>query len=203
MLLKEMVDLSLFLGFIQEHGIIFSFLAGFITGESVIILLAFLSATGFLPWYYVLIFCTLGMYLSDFVPFTAGRFRFLRKFLEKKSIAQKVDRVEFHLIKYTKNNIFLILFYTKIIYGASIPALIYLGFKKIPYRKFAVYNLLVELIFVPAIFLIGWASGKGFALAMLIFENARIGIFLVIVIIFALILTKRWINQWLIKRQKL
>src|SRR3989339_548804 len=64
-------------------------------------------------------------------------------FLEKEKYVKQVEKIEYHLQKYTKNNLFLILFYTKIIYGASIPALVYLGAKKTSYSKFSYYNLYV------------------------------------------------------------
>ena len=68
--------------FLKDYGILASFLGGFITGESGILSLSFLSANGFIPVWYVLVFCTLGMYLSDFIPLTIGRFKFLRNIFE-------------------------------------------------------------------------------------------------------------------------
>ena len=188
---------------IGQYGKTISFFGGFVTGESVIVTLAFLSAQGVLPLWQVLIFCTLGMYSSDFIPFTIGRLRFFRKLLEREKFAKRVEKVEYYLQKHTKNNLFLILLYTKIIYGASIPALIYLGAKKTPYSKFAYYNLFVELLFVPGIVLIGWLTGKGFTLATKIFESARIAILLLIVLIILLYLIRKWESQRLIKKQRL
>ncbi|HIG94871.1 MAG: hypothetical protein QT05_C0051G0052 [archaeon GW2011_AR13] len=191
------------LPFIGQYGKSISFLGGFITGESVIITLAFLSAQGFLPLWYVLVFCTIGMYLSDFIPFTIGRFKFFRNFLEKEKYVRQVEKIEYHLQKYTKNNLFLILFYTKIIYGASIPALVYLGAKKTSYSKFSYYNLFVELIFVPFVVLIGWLTGKGFSFLAKIFENLRIAILFLILVIIILYFIRKWESQRLIKKQKL
>ncbi len=189
-----------FLPFLNEHGIIISFLAGFITGETVIVSLAFLAATGVLPLWYVLVFCTLGMYFSDFVPFIIGRLGIFRKLFRGKTF-KRTKKVEDVFLRYTKNNLFLALFYTKFIYGASIPALIYLGHKKTSYSKFAFYNIFVELIFVPLVVLIGWLSGKGFIISKTIFRDVRIGIFLVIVLFIVLFFVRKWINQLLIKRR--
>jgi len=191
------------LTFLNAHGIITSFFGGFITGESIIITLAFLSAQGFLPLWQVLVFCTLGMYLSDFIPLTVGRFKFFRKLLEREKFARRVEKIEYHLQKYTKNNLFLILLYTKFIYGASIPALVYLGAKKTSYSKFSFYDFLVEIIFVPIVVLIGWFSGKGFIFAKNIFRDIRIAIFLLIIFIILFIFVRKWWNQRLIKKRKL
>lgn len=194
---------DLLLTFLKNHGIIVSFFGGFITGESIVVTLGFLSAQGFLPLWPVLVFCALGMYLSDFIPLTIGRFKFFVKLLEREKSVRRVEKIEYHIQKYTKNNLFLILLYTKIIYGASIPTLIYLGAKKTSYSKFAYYNFFVEIIFVPIVVLIGWSAGKGFVFAKNIFRDIRIAIFLLIIFIILFIFVRKWLDQRLIKKQKL
>ncbi|MDP2925557.1 MAG: VTT domain-containing protein [Nanoarchaeota archaeon] len=190
------------LPFVDKYGIMIAFLGGFITGESVIITLGFLSANNVLALWKVLIFSTLGMYFSDFIPFTIGRLRFLKKILGNKWLSNKTKRAEESLQKYTKNNIFLMLLFTKFIYGASIPALIYLGYKRISYLKFAFYDFLVVLIFVPIVITIGYLSGKGFRIAVMIFDNLRIAIFLLIIFILLFIIIRKWLNMKLIKEQE-
>lgn len=187
---------------LKTHGMLLSFIGGFITGETIIILLAFLSAIGLIPLWYVLVFCTIGMYLSDFVPFTLGRFKFWKKFYTGK-MEKHAKNIEIKFLRYTKNNLFLTLFYTKFIYGLSIPALIYLGHKKTTYRRFALYNLFVEMVFVPIVVLIGWYSGKGFTLARTIFKDIRVAIFLLIILVIILTLIRKWMDQKLIKKQRL
>lgn len=189
------------LPFIKDNAIIFSFLGGFITGETVIMALAFFSATQGIPIWNVLIFSTLGMYLSDFIPFTFGRFKFLKN-LFKGKMEQRAKKAEELLLKYTQNNLFLTLLYTKFIYGASIPALIYLGHKKTPYSKFILNNLLVEIIFVPIVFSIGWLSGKGFTTIKIIFKDIRIAVFLLIIFFIVFSIVRKWMNQELIKKEK-
>jgi len=188
------------LPFVKNHGILISFFGGFITGETFIIVLAFLSANGVLPLWYVLVFCTLGMYLSDFVPFTIGKLKFWKRLIGEE-VSDRARDIENTFLKYTRNNLFLTLFYTKFIYGLSIPALIYLGYKKVSYKKFALYNLGVEIIFVPIVILIGWFSGKGFTIARTIFKDIRIAIFLLIFFMIIFSLIRKWIDKRLIKLQ--
>jgi membrane protein DedA with SNARE-associated domain len=194
-MIQEMILL-----FAKDHGILVSFLGGFITGETIIIPIAFLSANGFIPLWQVLIFCTLGMYLSDFIPFTIGRFKFLRNLFKGKSL-EHAKRLENRFLKLTKSNIFLTLLYTKFIYGLSIPALIYLGHKETSYSRFALYNLLVEIIFVPIVILIGWTGGKGFTIVQTIFKDVRIAILLLILFIITVFFIRKWVNKELTKRQ--
>lgn len=191
--------IELILPLLDKYGIIISFLAGFITGESIIIPLAFLSANDALPLWYIVIFSTLGMYLSDFIPFSIGKIKYFRDIWEKESTSKKAKIMEEKLQKYTKNNIFLTILYTKFIYGLSIPALIYLGSKKTKYSKFAFYNMLVEILFVPLLISIGWLSGKGFKSAKIIFRDVRIAIFLIIILAIVWILFRKWWSNRLTK----
>lgn len=194
--------LSYLLPYISQHGIIISFLIGFITGETFIIILAFLSATGTIPLWYVVIFCTLGMYLSDFVPFTIGKSRLLSRLFKVKN-KKATKKLEDKFLKYTHNNLFLALFYTKFIYGLSIPALIYFGHKGVSYKKFALYNVGVELIFVPIVVSVGWLAGKGFTYFLTAFRNIKLAIFLLIFLIIIVYFIRTWLDKRLIKKQKL
>lgn len=190
------------LPFVRDHGILISFLGGFITGETAILFIAFLSATGSIPLWQVLVFCTLGMYLSDFIPLTIGRFKLLRNIFEGKRFSKHLKKAEFILSKYTRHNLFLTILYSKVIYGASIPTLIYLGYKKTSYLKFALYNLLVEIIFVPTVVLIGWFGGSSYKFVSTLLRDIRITILLLIVFVFLLIFIRKWIDKELIRRQK-
>ncbi len=187
---------------IAKHSIIISFLGGFLTGETVIISLAFLSATGVLPILYVLVFSMLGMYFSDFIPFTVGRHRWFVKFFWEKKVEHRGKNIERILNRYTRHNLFLILLFTKFVYGASIPALLYLGSKKTPYARFCLANFLVEIIFVPVVCLVGWAAGKGFTIATNIFADIRIALFLLIALIVIFVLVRRWIDRRLTQEQR-
>lgn len=202
MTLSEIITQAI-LPFIARYGILISFFGGFITGESVILILAFMSATGILPVWYLLVFCTLGMFCSDFVPFTMGRHRWFVNFLWSEKTKHRGNNIEKILHKYTKHNLFLILLMTKFTYGASIPALFYLGSKKTPYTKFAATNIFVNIIFVPSVILVGWLAGKGFKFATNIFADIRIALLLVILIIVLFVIGRKWLDLRLIKKQRL
>lgn len=187
---------------IEQHGIIISFLIGFITGESFIIPLAFLSAQGYIALWKVVIFCTLGMYLSEFIPFTIGRTPFLRKFIEKRLVSPRMKKIEEKLHKHSMSKPFLTLIISKFTYGLSIPTIIYFSYKKMPYSKFAIYTALVNLIFVPIVIAIGWFGGRGFKFIISDFESIRIAIFLLIVLIIIFFYIRKWIDRRLIKMQE-
>lgn len=189
------------LPFVAEHGIIISFLVGFITGETAIITLALVSSTGMLPLWYMLVFSTIGMFLSDFIPFMIGRHEWFVNFLWEKKVEHRGKSIEKVLHKYVNHNLFLILMITKFIYGASIPALLYLGSKKTSLTKFSMANFLVEIIFVPLVVLLGWYAGKGFTHAANLFADMRIAVFILILLVVLFVLGRRWIYIKIIKQK--
>lgn len=198
------MDLNFLIPFLANYGILISFLGGFITGESVIIPLSFFSAMGFLPAWNILIFSTLGMILSNFIPFLIGRSGFLYKFFKFDSPSKSLVYLEQKIIRYSKNKLFLKILYAKLIYGASIPMLIYLGHKKTRISSFTLASILADIIFVPLIFIIGWYAGKGFGLFEYLFKDLRIILLALVIFLILFYFIKKWISEiWLIRKQRL
>lgn len=195
------MDMQELLFLFKDHLVLLSFLSGFITGETVILTLSFLSANGYFPLVDILVFCTLGMYFSDFIPFMIGRSEFLRKIFSKKFFCKKSETSEL-IIRHLNKHFFLSLLSAKFIYGAAIPVLGYMGYKKVSYKKFALWNILVEIIFVPTVVAIGWFGGKGYGQVSEIFKDLRIAIFLLIIVIILMYFIKKWLGKKLIEKQK-
>jgi membrane protein DedA with SNARE-associated domain len=185
----------------QDNLILFSFLAGFITGETVIFSLAFLSANGLFSFWNIIIYCTIGMYFSDFIPLIIGRVGSLRKFFNKKSSAKKSEISE-KFIKHIDKHFFLTLLSTKFVYGAAIPTLIYLGYKKTSFKRFALWNIVVEIIFVPTVAIVGWFAGKGYGWVSDIFKDLKIAIMLLVIVIIGIYFVKKWFGEKLTEEQE-
>lgn len=198
-----MTIIETILPYLSKYSILISFLGGFVTGESIIIGLAFLSATGTLPIWNVIIFCTLGMFLSDFIPFTIGRHKWFVKTLWGKKFFQNIKNVEKIVHKYAKHNLFFVLIVTKFVYGTSIPTLLYLGSKKITYRRFLINDFLAVIIFVPVIILIGWSAGKGYNFATNIFNDLRIALLIMVILIILYRVIRKWIDLKIKQKQLL
>jgi membrane protein DedA with SNARE-associated domain len=94
------------------------------------------------------------------------------------------------------------IFYAKLIYGASIPMLIYLGHKKTNIFSFMFASLLVDMIFVPLIFLVGWSAGKGFGLFESLFNDLRIILLVLVIFLILLYFIKRWMSKILLMRKQ-
>jgi len=188
--------------FLDKHSIIIPFLVGFITGESFIIPLAFLSASGLINLWKVLVFCTLGMFFSEFIPFTIGRIPSVRNFFEKMMVSEKTKKIEKKIHKNLIKRPFLTLLSAKFIYGLSIPTIIYFGYKKVHYYKFAVYAFLVNLIFAPLIVLVGWFGGKQFTSLISLFEDMRIALLILIILLVLFFYLQKWLSHKLMKMQE-
>lgn len=196
------MDLNFLTPFLGNYGILISFLGGFITGESVIIPLSFFSAIGFLPAWNILVFSTLGMILSNFIPFLIGRYGFLYKFFKFNSPSSSLIYLEQKIIRYSRDILFLKILYAKLIYGASIPMLIYLGHKKTKISSFMLASVFADIIFVPLIFLIGWYAGKGFGLVESLFNDLRLILFALVIFLILFYFIKRWMSKILLTRKQ-
>src|SRR3989344_5511325 len=195
----NLVDILILI--LGEHPIWISFFGGIFGGEATIITLSFLSVQGYLPLWTIIIFSTLGLIISDFVLFMVGRFHFIKniKQLEKHSKTfKKIDKI---IIKWGGNNTFMVLLYTKFIYGTSIPTLIYLGMKNTPYHKFLIYNIIVNLVFMSIFMGFGILGGNSFTYLYELFNDVRFAIFGLIVFIVFFILIKKWISTKLIRKR--
>jgi len=200
-IIKNMIEQLLVL--LEEHGIIVAFLSGFITGDSMITLLSFLAANGYISLWKVVVFCTLGMYLSEFIPFSIGKIKPLREYFEKKVFSERVKKTELKIHHHAKTKPFLTLIVAKFTYGLSIPTLIYFGYKEIlSYKKFALYMIFINLIFVPVLVLVGWLSGKGFNLTEIVLKDVRVALLFLFALFLIIFYLKKWMGQKLIKMQE-
>jgi len=190
------------LDFLQKYGILTAFLGGFVTGESVIITLAFLSANGYIPLWWILVFSTLGLFLSDFIPFFIGRLRIFKKFTKYKRFAPIFKRIDLVNRKFSKDRLFLTLLYGKFIYGLSIPVIMYFSSKKVSLKKFIINDFFVVVIYMFFIVSIGYFAGKGFNLLLEIFRSLRIALLFLILLIIIIYLLRKWMSIRLLNRKK-
>jgi len=191
-----------FIPFFASYGTLITFLGGLIGGEEVIITFAFLSATGLFPLWWIAVFSTIGVYLSDIIVLSIGRCDRIGNFqrLEKYSkVYQKVDHL---IVKISRENLFLTLLYTKFLYGTRVLTLIYLGIKKVKWIKFLIYDFIVVCIWIIPVILVGWLGGSGFRIVITVFKRAELTIMLIIIFIILVLMIRAWIKTKLLKLRK-
>ena len=121
--------------------------------------------------------------------------------IKKKKRVHKTYRHGVKVIeKFSRKNIFLLLFLAKIIYGAGTVILIYLSRERLTFKKFILYNSGVLLISISLISYLGWLAGRGLSRVVDIFDNVRL--FVLFLVIFAVVfhIVRIYFNKWLEKK---
>ena len=186
----------------SDYPEIISFFGGLFGGEATIITLSFLAINGLMPIWTILVFSTLGLIISDFVLFMIGRLDFVRNIKQLEKHYKTFKKIDSIIIKWSRNKIFLVIFYTKFIYGASIPALIYLGIKKSSISKFLFCNVLVNVLFVSLLISLGIFGGSSFKYIINVFRDIKLAVLMLIIFIIFIIMFNKWINKKLIQNQR-
>ena len=185
-----------------ENPIIVSFLVGLLTGEETVMALSFASAVGVLPFWIVLVFATLGMFVCDTFFFAVGKSRFAHRVLEFKKIKEGYKKIDESVEKITLKHPILLLLYTKFIYGTRIASLLFLGIKQTSWIKFLSVNLAIAMLWGLIVIPAGWLAGKGFRIILDIFRNVQLGITFVVLTIILIIIIRKWLNKKLTRKQK-
>ena len=96
----------------------------------------------------------------------------------------------------------MLLVFTKFFYGFAIPTLIYLGMKKTSFKKLAINDFFVVLIYMIFVVGVGWLAGKGFKLFLAIFQSLQMAVFFLVIFIIFLVVLKKWLSIRFMSKQK-
>jgi len=184
-----------------NYPILISFFAGLFGGELTLISLGFIAETGYITLWNIIIFTTLGLIISDTVLFLIGRIHYVRNIKQLERFSPHFKKIDSFIIKLSRNNLFLVIFYAKFIYGASIPTLIYLGMKKTSTSKFVFYISVVNMFFLTLFIVIGVLWAKGFFFIIDYFRNIQLAFSLLVLIIILLFIVKKWLKTKLISKK--
>ena len=184
--------------FFSDYGIPIMILWGIIGGEEAIFTLVFLSVIGLYPLWWVLVFVTIGEFISDVIIFSLGRIHLLDRF-KTGNLYKKADSF---IMKISRKSVFLTLLYSKGIYGTRMFTLVYVSSKKTGWLKFLAAESLVIVIWMSVIVTIGWFAGTSIMQLSSAFKEIEYTISFLLIFILLIVMIKRGIQTWLIKKQK-
>lgn len=175
MLLTPISDIIVrFADIFHEHTIAVAFIASLFGGEPAVIALAFFSAKGSIRLHEVIAIGFSTALIAEIFWFLLGRTKFTE--ILKNGIFKNIKPSEI-IFKKIKRPLdaapFRSFLSARFISGATIPIIIYFGKKGMSLKAFISYCLVVNIIWTPAVALIGFSSGKGFELAINTFEDAQ------------------------------
>ncbi|NCN52055.1 hypothetical protein GW931_03520 [archaeon] len=174
---------------ILDYEVISSFspllyaLLGGIFGDSFMILVGFLYSQGEIPLLEPIIFTLIGLVLADCIFYFIGASSYFSK-LKKTKIGGKILKKTNSAIDFlTGNNLVVALFYCKFITGAKFIINVYLGERKIPFKRYFTLNLVMAIFWTVVSWSVGYLSGAGFSWIWEYFESLALASFFIIVII--------------------
>jgi membrane protein DedA with SNARE-associated domain len=115
-----MLDINSLIPLFSNYGILILLLAGLIGGEEIIIGLTSLSVIGLFPLWWILVFVTLGEFISDIIVFSLAKLKIFHKFKKIEKLVKLYEKADKFIIKLSKGNTFLTLLYSKFIYGTRV-----------------------------------------------------------------------------------
>ena len=187
---------------VASHPVLITFFTGFFGGEEFLLLLSFASANGIIPFYFILIFFSIGAFIMDMIIFLIGRTRVVKKLHGWKLFSDKYQKVDMLVGRLTKDRHILLLFYTKFIYGTRIASIIFLGLKGVKFAKFVIVSAFTIFVWVGVVASIGWLAGKGFNIILTLFKSVFLAISFLFFFIIIIYLVKKWIEKRIIKSGK-
>ncbi len=185
-----------------KYSILLSFLGGLIGGEEIIMTLSFFSAAEeLLPLWHIMVFASIGVFISDIIVFSIGRMETMKNFKKLESFSKVYKKIDRVITRLSKKRVFLTLLYTKFMYGARVLTLLYLGMGKTNYKRFLIADFLVVAIWIIPVTMVGWLGGSGYRWVMTLFKSIEIAAFLIVLFIIILIFLRKWIRKALIGLQ--
>ncbi|MEK6895623.1 MAG: hypothetical protein AABX48_03815 [Nanoarchaeota archaeon] len=195
-----MTFLSIILEILHANPLLSSFLAGFISEET-LILAAFMSGNqNLFPFWKVFVFGILGLYVFDLLWFIFSKSHIIKmKFVKRLSKKNKSFTKIVHSV--AGENIFLTLILSKFIYGTRQISMTYLS-AQISYKRFYLYDLLSLTIWGSIILSLSWLAGRGILISMNTLKDLEKGLAYGFFFILFLFLISKIISSYLSKKVK-
>lgn len=181
---------------LEQYGYIIVFLGTLIGGELVVLAAVFLASIGMLNIFWVVVLGMAGIILSDNFWYFVGtkmrkRINKLRKRFVPSKWQKKIDNFK---DKFTDHYAkFLVV--SKFVYGARILTLVTSGYQKIPYKSFALFNILGSTLWMVVIVFLGYVMGISWNYLAQYNESAKYYVLFGLLALFVIrYVSKRFIN---------
>jgi len=185
----------------SNHPSLLFFIASFLGGEELILILAFLAAHKIFNLGNIFIFCFLGTLISDICWFLFGGF--LSKKVEFFRNALSKYKHLFNIIKKISDKNYIVLLISKFIYGVRITTIMYFGAHNLNLIRFVLYEIFVICVWLPIVLLLGWFAGKGVSFFVNIYDNVWIMFVIVVSFIIGISFLKKYLNKEIDKIDKI
>jgi membrane protein DedA with SNARE-associated domain len=135
------------------------FVGTFFLGESVVLTSSALAAHGSWSVAAVAVWAFAGTVLSDTVWFRSATIGLNRWSAGEKD--ERMIRLAARLDRLGGDRPYRVLLFAKFVYGTRIASLAYMAARKVPLRKFIIFDAVGTLFWLAVMIPLGWAIGRG------------------------------------------
>ncbi|MBI5139675.1 hypothetical protein HZA26_03650 [Candidatus Nomurabacteria bacterium] len=164
-------------------------------GEAMLIGFSFLSAQGVLSPSALVIFGSLGTYLSDIALFLLSRTRILHNIISHRYANKTASLIVEALLRIGKGKHLLALVIAKFLIGTRVVLVLYGDRTDIEFKKFALYNSVATIVWILVVGAIGFLLGLGFTYLSEVFKNIYAGIGLVLLFLLLAFMVEMWVKK--------
>src|SRR3989344_3079046 len=178
------------------------FLSPFLGGDPFIVSLSTLAGYGVLSFLLICAICLIGITFWDNMLFLFSESKFVSFLLRKTHTSDKIKKANSLIRKHIGKNNFFILALAKLLYGVRIIIICLLARNKLKWRKFFVYDFIINIPYVLFLVSVGWLIGAGIIKSGVEINSIKtLGIFLLL-IVFAFVLIKYFLHKIIISLHK-
>ena len=177
------------------------FFGAAIAGEGAVLTVAGLAATGAFPATQVFIMSFLGTMCSDLMWFLIGRSNWWLSVGERKYLKKGFGKIAETIQNISRGKHFSALIITKFLYGTRIIMLLYLNRTHLRLKKFIFYNAVATALWLLVLVPAGYFAGQGFLDLIKIIKNFEIALAILVVLVVAFYIIRKWVDQRFIEKR--
>ncbi|PIN90082.1 hypothetical protein COU57_04615 [Candidatus Pacearchaeota archaeon CG10_big_fil_rev_8_21_14_0_10_32_14] len=176
--------------YLEGAGYVLIFLLMLIEGPIVTVAASFLASLGFFNIFVILILSFLGNFIGDYLHYQIGYYggeKAVDKYLPKSGKSKKKI---LNIRKNVDNHFGKTILFIKLTPMAS-PGLIFLGYLKVPLRRFLLYSAIISLIFSMFFVAIGYYLGYAFDNWLKYFKITEYLFYFIIIVLICFMVYKK------------
>ncbi|MBU2612647.1 MAG: hypothetical protein KKB62_02915 [Nanoarchaeota archaeon] len=157
-------------------------LLGGVFGDTFMILVGFLYSQGEISFLEPILFTFAGLIIADCLFYFIGRSPYFDRLKRTKKVGNILRKANSTIDFLTLNSLLVALFYSKFIAGAKFIINFYLGEKKVPFKKYFIWNFFMAVFWTIISWGIGYVSGEGFNWIWRYFDSLALASFFILLI---------------------
>lgn len=177
---------------LTQYGYLAIFLCSIFEGETILTLAGFFIHKGYLYFFPAMLSAACGGMLGDQLCFFLGRYygsRLLKHFPKLTPMVEKTDKM---LYKHSS----LIIILVRFMYGVRIAGPIAIGMSKVPFLRFALFNMIGALLWALLILSFGFIFGESTHWILAKYQHyARLIVIIAIILILLIIMVALYLKQ--------